>query len=245
MGAILLPTRSNMNPDLYIRVREKEGRLYTDDIVRYLPSFPSSHPLTEEWKARAASAKRLCRYLARLPRPLTILDLGCGNGWLSNHLTESGHQVMGLDQNQFELKQAARVFRNNSNLLFLEADIFSSPFENPSFDIIILASSIQYFSDLPVLFKTLCNFLKPNGEIHVMDSPLYRDEDVKSAAQRSREYYADIGFPEMADFYFHHAFSALDTFHPIVLYQPNPGLLRLKHRFRKLDSPFPWVCIRK
>ena len=117
-----------MDPELYLNVREKEGRLYPDEIVARLPFMPSGHPLVTEWRARSASARRLVRYLNSLQKSLFILDLGCGNGWLSNLLADTRHIVIGLDQNPYELKQAARVFLSNPNLTFLDAHIFSSPF---------------------------------------------------------------------------------------------------------------------
>jgi SAM-dependent methyltransferase len=234
-----------MNPDLYLRVREKEGRVYTDDIVRDLPIVPDGHPLADEWKARSASASRLRRYLARFSRRLTVLDIGCGNGWLANLLSNSGHRVVGLDQNIYELKQAARVFSKNTDVLFMEADIFSVPFERESFDIVILASSIQYFNDLHMLFRTLCKYLRRSGEIHVLDSPLYRDQDVESAMARSREYYAALGFPDMANRYFHHRLSDVDVFRPRILYQPDHKVLKIKHFLKRVDSPFPWLSIQK
>jgi SAM-dependent methyltransferase len=234
-----------MNPDLYLRVREKEGRIYTDDIVRDLPIVPNGHPLADEWKARSASASRLRRYLTRFSRRLTILDIGCGNGWLANVLAQSGHKVVGLDQNNYELKQAARVFSKKADVLFMQADVFSAPFEHESFDIVILASSIQYFSDLHMLFRTLWKYLQGSGEIHVLDSPLYRDQDVESATDRSHEYYTALGFPDMADRYFHHCLSDIEVFRPRILYQPNHKILKLQHFLKRVDSPFPWLSIQK
>ena len=234
-----------MKPDLYLRVREKEGRLYSDDIVRNLPSIPASHPTAGEWKARSASASRLSRYLARFPGQRRILDLGCGNGWLANLLSASGRSVVGLDQNRYELMQAARVFSSSTDLLFVESDIFSAPFEKEVFDFVIIASSLQYFSQVAVLLETLGHYLKPEAEIHIIDSPLYRDDQVESAIKRSREYYAGLGFPEMADFYFHHALSTLAHFRPVVHYQPEPAIQRLKRLLRQADSPFPWISISK
>ena len=174
-----------MNPDLYLRLREKEGRLYSDDIVARLPLMPDGHRFAAEWRARSASASRLTRYLSSRPRPLSILDLGCGNGWLSNLLSKAGHSVLGMDQNRHELKQAARVFTTNSHLSFLEADIFSAPFIPGYFDVIVLASVLQYFQDAPGLVSMLSNYLKPQGEIHILDTPLYLDSELDAAVLRS------------------------------------------------------------
>lgn len=230
--------------DLYLKVREKEGRLYSDEIVAQLPLFPKNHALSDEWQARFQSAKRLRKYLSQKNAPLKILDIGCGNGWLSNFLTQENRFVFGIDQNLFELKQAARVFSFNSKSYFLKADIFSAPFQKESFDIILLASSVQYFPDLSKLMKNLFNYLKPNGEIHILDSAFYKDDEITQAIYRSEEYYSSLGFPEMNQYYFHHQVSELQKISPKWLYCPNPFALRIKRMFRKVDSPFPWVMIK-
>lgn len=233
-----------MTTSLYLQVREKEGRLYSDEVVARLPLVSNGHPLANEWRARSASASRLTRYLARQAKQLTILDLGCGNGWLANLLFKAGHQVVGVDQNLYELKQAARVFSSNPKVTYLDADIFLAPFASETFDVILLASSIQYFPDLPALLNTLFQYLKPQGEIHIIDSPLYTSEEIPSAMQRSGQYYASLGFPEMAEQYFHHCVADLSPFDPQWLYRP--GLRSLRQRLlRSVDSPFPWLVIRK
>ena len=149
--------------DLYLRVREKEGRLYSDDMVAQLPLMSNGFHYADEWRARSASASRLTQYLLRRSKPLSVLDLGCGNGWLSNLLSKFGHRVLGVDQNRYELKQAARVFSPNPCLFFIETNIFSAPFMTGTFDVIVLASVIQYFHDLPALLKVLLGYLKPRG----------------------------------------------------------------------------------
>lgn len=234
-----------MDPDLYLRLREKEGRLYPDDIVARLPLVPDGHRFSEEWRARAASASRLVRYLSSRPGPHSILDLGCGNGWLSNLLSKAGHSVMGMDQNLHELKQATRVFPTNSHLSFSEADIFSPPFIPGYFDMIILASVIQYFQDVTELVSVLSNYLRPQGEIHILDTPLYLDGEMDAAVLRSQRYYASLGFPEMTSHYFHHRASDLQVLHPKILYQPRAWVLRMRHWVGHDDSPFPWILIKK
>ena len=234
-----------MDPELYLRVREKEGRLYSDDIVARLPHMPGGHPLDGEWRARSESAQRLVGYLSSFQKPHFILDLGCGNGWLSNVLAEAGHTVVGLDQNLYELKQAARVFRSNPKLSFLESVIFSSPFISGLFDVIVLASVLQYFSDASSLISVLSNYLTPQGEIHILDTPLYSEKELEEAKLRSAQYYTSLGFPEMNAAYFHHRASCLDVLHPKRLYTPHPLTLRLKRWIGQVDSPFPWVVIRK
>lgn len=230
--------------ELYLKVRLKEGRLYPDEVAERLPMLPDDHPLAQEWRVRSASCKRLVHYLARLEQPLTILDLGCGNGWLSSQLAYlPGTRVFGIDRNTFELAQAVRLF-SRSNLIFLDADIFNAPFMRQFFDVIVIASVIQYFPDLLTLLRALQQLIKPGGEIHLLDSPLYKPEQLQSARQRTRLYYDSLGFPEMAEHYYHHTFNELDEFSPHWLYQSNDLEARLARFVGRAVSPFPWVCLR-
>jgi SAM-dependent methyltransferase len=234
-----------MHPaDLYLRVREKEGRLYPDDIASRLPEIPPYHPLRDEWLARASSLEQLLIYLRRLPRPARVLELGCGNGWLSHQISALPElQVWGLDRHSPELTQAARLFASR-HLAFLAADIFRPPFNTATFDLIVVASAIQYFPDLPTLIQSLRALQTSRGELHLLDSPLYRAEEVPSARERTRAHYTALGYPEMADHYFHHTADELEQFSPRWLYRPDSVQARLSRLVGRRNSPFPWLLIR-
>ena len=246
MLAVPYATAERMNTisnafDIYLRVREKEGRLYPDDVVRRLPFVPEDHPLRGEWQARAASCERLVRYLARAPRHVNILELGCGNGWLANRIASQVEgRVIGLDGNRAELSQAHRVFADQRDLSWIVTDIFCAPFSNRFFDVIVIASAIQYFADLTCLLQTLIPLLTTEGEIHILDSPLYSVEELPVARERSRRYYEELGYPEMTSYYHHHTLAALTAHNPRLLYVPPRG----DRRNPVPDSPFLWVCLR-
>jgi ubiquinone/menaquinone biosynthesis C-methylase UbiE len=226
--------------EIYLRVREKEGRLYPDDVVRQLPLVPSDHPLHAEWQARAASCARLTAYLARFRRHSNVLELGCGNGWLANSIAVTADaSVVGLDQNRFELRQAQRSFADRRKLSWIIADIFCAPFHNHLFDVIVIASAIQYFDNLPHLLQALVPLLTTGGEIHILDSPFYSDEEIPAARSRTRQYYEGLGFPEMAGYYHHHSRTDLADHNHEWLYVPQE-----RNRRMPQDSPFPWVCLR-
>ena len=227
--------------DTYLRVRVKEGRLYPDDVVRQLPLVPSDHPLYSEWTARSASCNRLTSYLSRFRPRTTVLELGCGNGWLANNIARSaGASVVGLDRNSVELRQAQRLFGDRKEMSWIVTDIFCAPFRARTFDVVVIASAIQYFADLKGLFETLLPLLTTGGEIHILDSPLYSPEDLAAARDRSRQYYDGLGVPEMAAYYHHHSAAALASYNLEWLYIPP----RERNRGAVRDSPFPWVCLR-
>ena len=230
--------------ELYLQVRQREGRLYPDAVLARLPDISSDSPLAGEWRQRRESSSRLLRYLGGLPAGLDILDLGCGNGWLSDKLSRlPSSQVWALDNNRTELSQARRVFKSR-NLFFILANIDGLPLKRTSFDIILLASVIQYFSDLPCLVRNLLPLLKHTGEIHILDSPLYAPGEIDAARQRTQIYYETLGFPQMAEHYFHHPITALDGFSPRWHYRPQSLRASLARFTGSPGSPFPWVSLR-
>src|SRR5450755_3134227 len=84
----------------YITTRGLENRLYSDDELLRLPDIESEHTHYKEWQLRKKSSQRLMRYLAARKKALDILEIGCGNGWLSHQLAEiPGSRVTGLDIN--------------------------------------------------------------------------------------------------------------------------------------------------
>lgn len=261
---------------LYLEVRRREGRIFPDDVVRQLPFVSKSNPYAREWVWRRRTSERFLSFLSALQREnagrtgsyrMTILDLGCGNGWLANRLAENPEwEVWAMDVNEEELKQGARLF-GRENLRFVYADVLSSPTVNRwaegqilpdfriqptvlpvgasagQFDIVVLAASVQYFPDLEQLIFSLKKCLKRGGQIHILDSPFYKNESERAAArQRTLEYYTKLGVPEMAAFYHHHLRADIEKLGGKNLND------RLTVRFlqkTKWLAPFPWIRLRK
>jgi protein-L-isoaspartate O-methyltransferase len=223
----------------YCELRRKEGRMYSDVEVASLPHIEPAHQHYKEWQTRKYSAYRLCKYLIAKKRPLNILDIGCGNGWLSAMFAEiPGAQVLAVDVNQEELMQARRVFHTMENLQFESIDVESGLTTEDQFDVIVFAASIQYFPNLSKTLRTLLDHLWLSGEIHIVDSPLYKPDQVAAARERSCQYYSHAGFPSLATHYFHHPQTILEGFNTRMLYDPAKTLQRAWHR-----HPFPWIKI--
>ena len=150
---------------------------YTDRELAGLPYIGREHPHHAEWVRRQASSRRLIRYLAEKKKAAGILEVGCGNGWLSHQLsTVPGSRVVGLDRNLIELKQAARVFRGKPHLKFIYGDFFSTVLQDLSFDIIVLAGAVSYFPSTTGVLREALPYLRPRGEIHILDSCLYEPD---------------------------------------------------------------------
>jgi ubiquinone/menaquinone biosynthesis C-methylase UbiE len=240
-------TRSTSFEKDYFSLRTKENRIYPDTLVSSLPNVPATHPARREWLMRSSSLTKLVAYLKKQNRCGPVLEVGCGNGWLSHHLAVSlDASVYALDINEKELAQGARVFRESQNLAFIYADIFTADFSPIKFKTIVLASCIQYFADLRMLLERLLSLLQPHGEIHIIDSPLYTPATVDAARERSRTYFATIGFPEMINGYHHHTRPEIESFHPAFLFKPQAiGSIIARKLLRSTHSVFPWIRLQR
>jgi ubiquinone/menaquinone biosynthesis C-methylase UbiE len=239
------PSR-NQFEEIYIKVREKENRVYSDGVVESLPEFHGNE-YQKEWRMRKASTGRLLNHLQQ-NKSSSILEVGCGNGWLSNNLAQAlKAEVCGLDINEIELRQGARVFRAQENLSFVYADIFSAVLEIQKFDAVVLSACIQYFSALQSLIDRLLKLTTAEGKIYILDSPLYVSAaDVGAAKKRTQRYYESIGFPAMAEQYLHHTYDELDNFNYHVLFSPKTLLSLFNRKILHKELPiFPMICIYK
>lgn len=225
----------------YIKVREYEQRVLTDAEVSKLPVL-KNNPHSKEWEKRARSAQRLSRYFSTIQGG-KVLDLGCGNGWFTALLAKNKNlEVVGMDVNLTELKQAVRVFKNK-NLDFICGDIFQALFQQNTFDYITINASVQYFKDLDLLISRLMGLLNDNGEIHIIDSPFYKETDLESAKDRTANYYMELGFPEMSKHYYFHSWSTIFNYNYEILYNVKQNII--SRLLGKQDMPFPWIKILK
>ena len=243
-GVYILSKIDNEFETTYLKVREKEDRIYSDNELKKLPFATDTNPHKKEWGLRAKSYLRFKNYLKSCNEVIKILDLGCGNGWFCGQLSKSyNHSYYCIDINQTELIQGSKVF-NSQNIKFNYADIFEIVFSENSFDIITINAAIQYFPDLKKLLDKLFTILTAQGEIHIIDSPIYSETEATKAKQRTQDYYSAMGFTEMIEKYHHHTWNEFRDLNYKILYNPQSVI----NKFRKVlsgDSPFPWIKISK
>ncbi len=244
-GVYILTEINNEFESIYLKVRENEKRIYSDDELINLP-FPSNNiPHKKEWNIRAKSYNRFKEYLRQKKDNLNILDLGCGNGWFSGQLSKSlNHYFYCVDVNLTELTQGGRVF-NSNQIKFIYADLFTADIPKTFFDVVIINAVVQYFPDFKKLFNHIFTLLRPNGEIHIIDSPVYKSAEAGNARQRTMDYYSLMDNEEMAKHYHHHTWDKLSSYSYKILYDPRSFVKRLKRILSIKDSPFPWIRIKK
>lgn len=107
-----------------------------------------------------------------VPDKGTVLDLGCGYGFLSYMLsfTSAGRQITGVDYDEEKVLTAAHCYSKTDRVNFIHADI--TTYELQPHDTIIISDVLHYLQpqqQVEVLHKAF-KALNPNGRIILRDA---------------------------------------------------------------------------
>ena len=190
----------------YETVRRAEGR--GSQQAEYYSSLPyrdMSGRRVGDWRIRAASFNAFLAHVvqpleALSKRPLNVLDLGAGCGWLSNRLAARGHCVAAVDLivNDFDGLGCCRFYE--TAFTPLQAEFDHLPFAQESFDLVIFNASLHYSTGYETTLRETLRVLDPAGKLVVLDSPFYRDASsgMQMVGERQRQYVEQYGFPSNA-----------------------------------------------
>jgi len=95
---------------------------------------------------------------------LRVLDIGCGNGSLSNLIRKEGYEVIGIEDSLTGVTNASNNF---PECKFINASVYDLPYSDlgGEFDIVISAEVIEHLIYPRELIKSAKNCLKPNGSL--------------------------------------------------------------------------------
>ena len=190
----------------YEAIRRAEGR-GSDDPAYYrsLPFEDRTGRFQADWRIRAKSFRAFLRRVLeplerRRGRPLRVLDLGAGNGWLSYRLALRGHESVAVDLRTNAWDGLGAHVYYDATFLPVQAEFDRLPFADGQFDLVVFNASLHYSTDYVVTLAEALRVLRPDGSIVIMDTPVYRR--AASGAQMVRERQAEFtrkyGFPSDA-----------------------------------------------
>ncbi len=116
---------------------------------------------------RAESRLRTSWVIAELqahfgPRPLAILDVACGGGFLANPLAAAGHAVTGIDLSLDSLAVAER-HDGTASVAYLAMDARTLSFPDAHFDVVCMMDFLEHLTERDEVIREAARVLKPGG----------------------------------------------------------------------------------
>jgi len=183
----------------YARYRAEEGRGYAAPQLLQLP-YLKDGPHASQWAIRARTfdafvAELLRPAAARMNRPLDVLDLGAGNGWLSYRVALEGHHAVALDirNDSVDGLGASCGFRRlTPTMECLVASFDAIPLSSASVDIALFNASLHYATDLCSVLREAARVTRPGGQTAILDAPFYaRESDGLAMVAEKRRTFGD------------------------------------------------------
>jgi len=98
----------------------------------------------------------------------TVLEAGCGGGWVARKLAKSGANVTGCDKTVEMLADAIKVEKElQQSIQFVQADITELPFDESSFDKVVNIATLFHLDpeECKKFFIEARRVLKSGGEL--------------------------------------------------------------------------------
>src|SRR2546428_6625446 len=168
---------------LALRKRQDKAREYFDELAG---KFGRSYVPGRSWRA-------LSHALISLVPRLTIVDLGAGEGTLSQLLAKTAHKVIAIDNSPKMVEFGSQLAKQHgfSNLEYRLGDIEDPPIKNGSINLAIFSQALHHAIHPKRAIAAAHRILNRGGRVVILDLLSHRFE-------RARELYADhwLGFNE-------------------------------------------------
>jgi len=97
---------------------------------------------------------------------LTIIDLGCGGGLLSEPLARRGANVIGIDISAASIAIARTHGRGVPGLNYVQGDARQPPLPAGGADVVLCADILEHVSQWPEVIKSAFHLLRPGGRCY-------------------------------------------------------------------------------
>jgi len=139
------------------------------------------------------SWKGVAEALLRLMPPLTIADLGAGEGAFALLLAQRAKKVIAVDNSakMIEVGREQALKNGVKNIEFRLGDMEETPIKSGSMDLVFFSQSLHHALHPERAAAEACRVLAPGGRVVILDLVQHRFEE-------ARELYADewLGFSE-------------------------------------------------
>jgi ArsR family transcriptional regulator len=177
-------SRDRTSLKLVLHKRQDKARKYFDELAG---KFGRGYVPGRSWQA-------LAHTLITLLPPLTVADLGAGEGTLSQLLAKRARKVIAIDNSPKMVEFGSQLAKKHGfkNLEYRLGDIEDPPIAKDSVDLAILSQALHHAIHPERTIGAAHRILKRGGRLVILDLLNHRFE-------KARELYADhwLGFSEV------------------------------------------------
>lgn len=163
--------------------RKQQEQVYFNQVAG---RFDRSYGPGRSWQAFG-------HLLLRILPPITVADLGSGEGLLSELLARRCKKVIAVDNSEKMVEFGARKARKNGlkNLEFRLGDLQAPPVDPESVDLVILSQALHHAEKPEEAIQACGRMLLPGGQIMILDLLQHKFE-------QAHDLYGDrwLGFAE-------------------------------------------------
>ncbi len=166
------------------RKRQDKAREYFNKLAG---KFGRSYCPGRSWKGFA-------QMLLALAGPITVADLGAGEGTVSLMMARNAKRVIAVDNSEKMVEFGVNLAKEHGlqNLEYRLGDIEEPPVDEASIDLVLLSQALHHASNPSRAIAAAYRIAKPGGRIAILDLLAHQFES-------ARELYADLwlGFSEV------------------------------------------------
>jgi len=107
--------------------------------------------------------------LMGLVEGMDVLLVGCEDGYALSSLALAGHNVTALDFDPGHLRKCKKVLRGWHQINFVQLEGRSFPFEDGSFDTVLLSLFVHHTTNPARVFTECARVLRPGGKVVMAD----------------------------------------------------------------------------
>lgn len=108
-------------------------------------------------------------------RPLHVLDLGAGNGWLSYRLALGGDDCIAIDIRDDDVDGlgAAVALQRRAPFACMPASFDALPVADGAADLAVFNAALHYATDLEATLREAVRTVRTGGQLVILDTPFY------------------------------------------------------------------------